>query len=312
MSERGYLPAFFQRRSRHGTPTLGILLSSLGVVAMLCLDLVKIIELLNCIYCLAQLLEFAAFVKLRYSAPQLHRPFRVPAPTWLCALGLLPASLLLSVLLGLPVINGNILVLTYCGVTLVLGVLCYHWMNYLRDHGVLEFTAEPPSSDELIKASELRTPLMRPFDYAAGEGLGRDALFTSFSLGPALAGPPQEGFTTLTLRTGGAGGGRESAAEDLAGPPGTSEPAEHSGRKEAGMVAGLAPSTDREVAGGGGTGAGGGPNGFQFPSGRGTAGSGPGAMAAAPAVAHGGGGSGGKAQGGANKKGSKGKGKGRS
>ena len=34
MAERGFLPAAFARRSVHGTPTLAILFSSLGIMAM--------------------------------------------------------------------------------------------------------------------------------------------------------------------------------------------------------------------------------------------------------------------------------------
>ena len=49
----------------------------------------------SAIYCLAELLEFAAFVWLRVKAPNLHRPYRVPLPTWGLILMLLPANALL-------------------------------------------------------------------------------------------------------------------------------------------------------------------------------------------------------------------------
>lgn len=76
MAERGFLPKALARRSRHGTPTVGILLSSLGVVCLASFSFVDIVELLNSIYCLAELLEFAAFVWLRVKAPGLPRPYR--------------------------------------------------------------------------------------------------------------------------------------------------------------------------------------------------------------------------------------------
>jgi amino acid transporter len=76
MAERGFLPKALARRSRHGTPTIGILLSSLGVCFLSFFDFVSIVELLNAIYCLAELLEFAAFVALRITAPNLPRPYR--------------------------------------------------------------------------------------------------------------------------------------------------------------------------------------------------------------------------------------------
>lgn len=76
MAERGFLPKALARRSRHGTPTIGILLSALGVCWLTMFDFVSIVELLNAIYCLAELLEFAAFISLRITAPSLPRPYR--------------------------------------------------------------------------------------------------------------------------------------------------------------------------------------------------------------------------------------------
>jgi amino acid transporter len=63
-------------RSRHGTPTYGILLSSVGVMCLSTFSFVDIVELLNAIYCLAELLEFAAYVWLRVRAPNLPRPYK--------------------------------------------------------------------------------------------------------------------------------------------------------------------------------------------------------------------------------------------
>ena len=73
----------------------------------LLLLVMQIVELLNIIYCLAELAEFAAFIALRYNAPDLVRPYRVPLPTWACIIMLLPASLLLLIILGLPIYQGN-------------------------------------------------------------------------------------------------------------------------------------------------------------------------------------------------------------
>lgn len=106
------------------------------------LDFSQIVELLNAVYCLGQLLEFYAFLWLRYKYgrrggtagaprrsafgrrrccawpapilnlpphnphrryPSLHRPYRIPLSTRGCALLLLPACLLLWGLLLVPV-----------------------------------------------------------------------------------------------------------------------------------------------------------------------------------------------------------------
>ncbi len=44
MSERGFLPKFMGLRSRHDTPTIGILLSSLGVLSLASLNFVQVGE----------------------------------------------------------------------------------------------------------------------------------------------------------------------------------------------------------------------------------------------------------------------------
>lgn len=120
MAERGFLPAVFNRRSKYGTPTLGILCSSLGVMTMASFNFMQIVQLLNCVYCLGELLEFAAFIWLRIKYPQLHRPYRIPLPTWACGALLLPAGGLLTLLLLAPVVErdwGVVLFTAVCGLT---------------------------------------------------------------------------------------------------------------------------------------------------------------------------------------------------
>ncbi len=51
--------------------------------------------LLLAIYCLAELLEFTAFLWLRIKAPNLKRPYKVPLPTWALVVIYLPAYALL-------------------------------------------------------------------------------------------------------------------------------------------------------------------------------------------------------------------------
>jgi len=65
MAERGYLPKIFQTRSKYGTPTAGIVFNTLVVVAFCSADFGQLLELLNSVYALSLLMEYAAFVKLR-------------------------------------------------------------------------------------------------------------------------------------------------------------------------------------------------------------------------------------------------------
>jgi hypothetical protein len=67
MAQRKQLPASlrFGRRSRHGTPSSGILASFVICIVMGVTEIEMVIEATNCLYCVAALLEFAAFLRLR-------------------------------------------------------------------------------------------------------------------------------------------------------------------------------------------------------------------------------------------------------
>eukprot|EP00854_Cymbomonas_tetramitiformis_P003309 gene3309-4164_t len=78
MAERGMLPAFLAKKSQYGTPLVPIVLSSLGVATQISKSFSSVVELVNVLYCMAALLEIAAFIKLRIARPDIPRPFTVP------------------------------------------------------------------------------------------------------------------------------------------------------------------------------------------------------------------------------------------
>jgi len=90
MADRGYLPKIFGQRSKHGTPTYGLILGTAVIVAMGVSDIDRLIEMLNFNYGIALLLEYAAFFKLRVSRPSLERPYKIPLSTFGCALLFFP------------------------------------------------------------------------------------------------------------------------------------------------------------------------------------------------------------------------------
>ena len=65
IAERGYVPNIFTIRSKFGTPTVGIIFNTLVIIAFSCADFGQLLELLNSVYAMALLTEYAAFVKLR-------------------------------------------------------------------------------------------------------------------------------------------------------------------------------------------------------------------------------------------------------
>ncbi|KAL3645792.1 proline dehydrogenase [Castilleja foliolosa] len=100
MAERGMLPEFFARRSRYGTPIVGILFSASGVVLLSWLSFQEIVEAENFLYCFGMILEFIAFVRLRVIAPDLPRPYKIPVGTVGAALMCVPPSILICVVLA--------------------------------------------------------------------------------------------------------------------------------------------------------------------------------------------------------------------
>lgn len=91
MADRGHLPKIFSKRSRHGTPTWGLIVGTAVIVCMGASNLDQLVEMLNFNYALSLLLEYAAFFKLRISKPDMERPYRIPLNTCGCALFFFPA-----------------------------------------------------------------------------------------------------------------------------------------------------------------------------------------------------------------------------
>uniref|UniRef100_A0A6V7QQK8 Polyamine transporter n=1 Tax=Ananas comosus var. bracteatus TaxID=296719 RepID=A0A6V7QQK8_ANACO len=82
MADLGLLPRLFARRAPFfDTPWAGILLSSLITLGMSFLSFNNIVASANFLYSLGMLLEFASFLRLRRSRPDLKRPFAVPCPS---------------------------------------------------------------------------------------------------------------------------------------------------------------------------------------------------------------------------------------
>lgn len=64
MAQRGFLPAVLARRSRHGTPTLAIILSSVGIMA-----LVRLIIVFSSNLFASWVAESAGWCSLRHLPP---------------------------------------------------------------------------------------------------------------------------------------------------------------------------------------------------------------------------------------------------
>ncbi|KAM0059712.1 putative amino acid/polyamine transporter I [Helianthus debilis subsp. tardiflorus] len=96
---RGMIPEFFAKRSRHGTPTLGILFSASGVILFSRFQ--EIVAAENLLYCFGMILEFIAFVRLRMKYPAASRPYKIPVGTVGSILLCVPPTILFCVVLAL-------------------------------------------------------------------------------------------------------------------------------------------------------------------------------------------------------------------
>jgi amino acid transporter len=122
MAERGYVPSLFAHRSHHGTPTYGIVLGTVVIIVLVTMsDLAQLIEMLNFNYAIALLMEYAAFVKLRITHPDLHRPWRLPFNTVGCVLLFIPPFFCTTFLLMLATYQTYVFSL----VVIAIGMLLY-------------------------------------------------------------------------------------------------------------------------------------------------------------------------------------------
>ncbi|KAJ8774246.1 hypothetical protein K2173_009677 [Erythroxylum novogranatense] len=105
MAERGMIPEIFARRSRHGTPTMGILFSASGVVFLSWLSFQEIVAAENFLYCFGMILEFIAFVRLRIIYPAASRPYKIPLGTVGSILMCVPPTVLICGVLALSTLK---------------------------------------------------------------------------------------------------------------------------------------------------------------------------------------------------------------
>ncbi|KAL3789441.1 hypothetical protein HJC23_001989 [Cyclotella cryptica] len=114
MAEHGYLPKFFQKKSKYGTPTYGIIFGTLVIIIFGCANFGQLLSLLNANYATALLLEYAAFVKLRLFHKELKRPYRIPIPDWAAVLLAIPPCL--GIFIVFLVSNWTVCIFNLCSI----------------------------------------------------------------------------------------------------------------------------------------------------------------------------------------------------
>lgn len=142
MAERGMLPKIFARRSRHGTPLVGILFSASGVVLLSWLSFQEIVAAENFLYCFGMILEFLAFIRLRVKFPAANRPYKIPVGTVGAILLCIPPTGLICLVLALSSLKIMIISL----IAVLLGVVMQPCLRYTDKKQWIKFsvTSELP------------------------------------------------------------------------------------------------------------------------------------------------------------------------
>ncbi|CAM9624730.1 unnamed protein product [Laminaria digitata] len=154
MAERGLLPAVFAKRGPHGISTLAIVASSTGVAFLGLLGFEAIVEILNLLYCFAELLEFAAFVKLRVHHGDLYRPYAIPLGTVGVCVLLLPAAVFIVLLASLS----SRLTWAVSGVALFIGWGLYPCLQIAKRRNWFEFRPLTLYEDSFVESERIVSP----------------------------------------------------------------------------------------------------------------------------------------------------------
>lgn len=152
MADRGILPRIFQKRSeRYGTPTYGILLGLAVIVIMSVADFSQLVEILNFNYAISLVMEYAAFVKLRYTRRDLLRPFKIPIPDWAAILLVLPPCIGIFIIFAISSWITNVFVFCVAAVGLVL----YKLRGVAQERNWCEFDCRDYITIELDESSDI-------------------------------------------------------------------------------------------------------------------------------------------------------------
>ncbi|CAA2992781.1 probable polyamine transporter At1g31830 isoform X1 [Olea europaea var. sylvestris] len=155
MAERGMLPEFFAKRSRYGTPLVGILFSASGVVLLSWLSFQEIVAAENFLYCFGMILEFIAFVRLRIIAPTSPRPYKIPVGTIGAILMCIPPTMLICVVLFFSSLKVLIVSLVAVAIGLVMQPCLKHiekkkWLRFSTSSDLPDMHAATRENDSLI------------------------------------------------------------------------------------------------------------------------------------------------------------------
>ncbi|XP_022933749.1 probable polyamine transporter At3g13620 [Cucurbita moschata] len=139
MAEIGILPKFFASRAKwFNTPWIGIVICTAISLAVSYMNFTDIVASANFIYSLGMLLEFSAFIWLRWKHPGIKRPFQVP----LRLPALIVMCLIPSAFLVVLMVFTHKMVLVVSAIMTAAGIVWFGVMKICKNKKILEFN--PP------------------------------------------------------------------------------------------------------------------------------------------------------------------------
>jgi amino acid transporter len=151
MADKGQLPKILGHRSVYGTPTYGILMSATGVLCLAWLSFSEIIQMLNILYCFAQVIEFVAFIQLRIRYGHVYRPYRIPLGTLGCVCMLILPTTFAIVMICISSLQTLIVAIVF----ILLGHVLYYILEYAKKYELCEFDVTSEEVDNSYRLVEL-------------------------------------------------------------------------------------------------------------------------------------------------------------
>ena len=85
MAHKGLLPATLREENHKGTPSAALIFSTASILVLTPFTFAELIELNMALYAMSLLMEQIALLRLRWTEPEMRRPYKIPIPRmWLC------------------------------------------------------------------------------------------------------------------------------------------------------------------------------------------------------------------------------------
>jgi hypothetical protein len=140
------------------------------VLVLAWLSFSEVIEMLNILYCFAQLIEFAAFIYLRAMYPLMHRPYRVP----LEIPGLIMMLLLPTIFILIIISISSFVSVTSAVFLALFGFVVYELLEQSKINGWFVFENQYEHSCPSLATTDPQEDQDQGKEGEAGEGIERD------------------------------------------------------------------------------------------------------------------------------------------